>query len=162
MKEQQKEYLCVPNIRHKGQSVQEIVILHAHLILAHLGAYKTSSVLRDHVWWKSLSKDVQAYCDTCMTCKRSKLNNQKSYGLLNPLSVPTLLWEAIEIDFVGPLPESKDRDATYDSITVIIDLLTGMVHLVPSRINYKARQIAELVFSKVYKHHGLPKAIVSN
>ncbi|THH32769.1 hypothetical protein EUX98_g1371 [Antrodiella citrinella] len=97
-----------------------------------------------------------------MTCKRSKPNNQKPYGLLNPLKVPTLPWEAIGIDFVGPLPESKDRDATYDSITVIIDLLTAMVHLVPSRINYKAKQVAELVFSEVYKHHGLPKAIISD
>ena len=65
------------------------------------------------------------------------------------------------MDFVGPLPESKDRDASYDSITTVIDLLTGMVHLVPSRTNYTAKDVAELVFSEVYKHHGLPKIIVS-
>ncbi|CDO74640.1 hypothetical protein BN946_scf184822.g3 [Trametes cinnabarina] len=37
-----------------------------------------------------------------------------------------------------------------------------MVHLVPSRTTYKARDVAELVFSEIYKHHGLPKAIVSD
>jgi hypothetical protein len=37
-----------------------------------------------------------------------------------------------------------------------------MVHLVPSRITYNAREIAELVFAEVYKLHGLPKSIVSN
>lgn len=57
------------------------------------------------------------------------------------------------IDFVGPLPESKNRDGTFDSITVVICLLTGMVHLIPSRIEYNARQIAELVFEQVYKLH---------
>ena len=97
-----------------------------------------------------------------MTCKRSKPSNQKPYGLLNPLPVPTAPWEAIGIDFVGPLPESKDRDGRYDAITTIIDLLTGMVHLVPSRTNYRAKDIAELVFAEVYKHHGLPKSIVSD
>ena len=44
--------------------------------------------------------------------------NQKPYGLLNPLPVPARPWEAIVgVDFVGPLPELKDRDGTYDSIT---------------------------------------------
>ncbi len=60
------------------------------------------------------------------------------------------------------LPESKDCDGVYDMLTVIIDHLTGMVHLVPSRMNYKAKDVAELVFSEVYKYHGLPKAIVSD
>ena len=66
------------------------------------------------------------------------------------------------MDFMGPLPESKDRNGTYNMITVIIDLLTGMVHLVPSKSTYKAKQIAELVFAEVYKHHGLPKNIISD
>jgi hypothetical protein len=66
------------------------------------------------------------------------------------------------VDFVGPLPESKNRDATFNSITVVIDLPTGMVHLIPGRINYTARQMAELIFEEIYKLHGLPKSIVSD
>lgn len=155
-------FLCIPNVRINERSVREIVILHAHSLLAHLGSFKTLGLLRDHVWWKTMAADVQAYCDTCMTCKRSKPSNQKPYGLLNPLPVPSSPWDAIGIDFVGPLPDSKNRDGTYDSITVIIDLLTSMVHLVPSRTDYTARQVAELVFAEVYKHHGMPKAIVSD
>jgi hypothetical protein len=37
-----------------------------------------------------------------------------------------------------------------------------MVHLVPSRTTYNARQIAELMFEEVYKLHGLPKHIISD
>ncbi|OJT08771.1 Retrovirus-related Pol polyprotein from transposon 17.6, partial [Trametes pubescens] len=162
LKDRSRDLLCVPDIRITGRNVREIVISHAHSLLAHLGPRKTSDLLRDHVWWKTLIADVQKFCDTCMTCKRSKPNNQKPYGLLNPLPVPSIPWEAIGIDFVGPLPVSKDRDASYDSITTIIDLLTGMVHLVPSRTTYRARDVAELVFAEVYKHHGLPKSIVSD
>lgn len=66
------------------------------------------------------------------------------------LPVPQRPWEAVGIDFVGPLPPSENRDGSFDSITVIIDLLTSMVHLVPSRTTYDARNIAELVFAEVF------------
>lgn len=78
-----------------------------------------------------MSSDVHAYCETCVICARTKPNNHKPYGKLVPLPVPTQLWKVIGINFVGPMPESKDRDATYDSLTIIIDHLTSMVHLVP-------------------------------
>ena len=130
--------------------------------MAHLGATKTISYLREYVWWKDLVEDVHKYCETCQTCTRSKPPNQKPYGLLNPLRVPARPWDAIGIDFVGPLPLSKNRDGEFDSITVVIDLLTAMVHLIPSRTNYTAKEIAELVFTEIYKLHGLPKSIVSD
>jgi len=63
---------------------------------------------------------------------------------------------------MGPLPESKDRNGSYDSVMVIIDLLTAMIHLVPSRTTYMAKDVAELMFAEVYKLHGLPRSIVSN
>ncbi|KAJ3003961.1 hypothetical protein NUW54_g5037 [Trametes sanguinea] len=162
IRDQGTEKLCVPDVRVNGRSAREIVTLHMHLLLAHLGAYKTLGLLRDYVWWKTMARDVQTYCDTCQTCKRSKPSNQKPYGLLNPLPVPSRPWEAVGIDFVGPLPESKNQDGVHDSITTVIDLLTGMVHLIPSRTHYSAKEVAELVFEHIYKHHGLPKAIVSD
>ena len=106
--------------------------------------------------------DVKAFCETCHTCKISKPNNQKPYGLLNPLEVPSYPWESIGMDFVGPLPESGNRDGMFDSITVVICLLTLMVHLIPSRTNYSASQLAELMFEHIYTLHGLPKNIISD
>ncbi|KAI0761467.1 hypothetical protein BD413DRAFT_444565, partial [Trametes elegans] len=47
------ELLCIPDIRIRERSAREIVITHAHSLLAHLGSTKTLSLLRDHVWWKS-------------------------------------------------------------------------------------------------------------
>lgn len=156
------EVLCLPAALYEGRSIREILITEAHSLLAHLGAQKTLDLLRGRVWWKEMVGDVKKYCESCATCKRSKPSNQKPYGLLNPLTVPTRPWEKIGIDFVGPIPESKNRDGSFNSITVIIDLLTAMVHLVPSRVDYTARQVAELVFEHVYKLHGLPSAIVSD
>ncbi|KAJ3518583.1 hypothetical protein NMY22_g13602 [Coprinellus aureogranulatus] len=157
-----KQVLCIPHAIHEGRNVREFVIAEAHGLLAHLSARKTIAYLRDHVWWKDMIKDTTKYCETCTTCRRTKSDNQKSYGLLHTLEVPHQPWDSIGIDFVGPLPESSDRNGTYDCITVVIDRLTGMVHLVPSREDYTAREIAELVFAEVYKYHGLPRTIVSD
>ena len=66
------------------------------------------------------------------------------------------------MDFVGPIPESGNRDGLFDSITVVICLLMSMVHLVPSCMNYNASQLAELMFEHIYKLHGLPKNIISD
>ena len=162
LKEQDRRVLCIPKALVQGRNVREIVISEAHSMLAHLGSSKTLDYLRDHVWWKDMVTDVKAFCETCNTCKMSKPSNQKPYGLLNPLAIPSYPWESIGIDFVGPLPESRNRDGQYDSITVVICLLTAMVHLVPSRINYNATQLAELVFENIYKIHGLPKNIISD
>lgn len=92
----------------------------------------------------------------------SKPSNQKSYSILNPLPVLGYPWESIGMDFIGPLPELGNRDGLFNSITVIICLLTSMVHLIPSRTNYNASQLAELMFEHVFKLHGLLKAIISN
>ncbi|KAG9227856.1 hypothetical protein CCMSSC00406_0008678 [Pleurotus cornucopiae] len=162
LNEKERTVLCIPRITHEGRNLREIVIAEAHSLLAHLSTNKTVDYLRDSVWWKDIVSDTRHYCESCVTCKRSKPNNQKPYGMLNPLPVAAHRWEAIGIDFVGPLPESSNRDATYDSITVVIDLLTAMVHLVPSRTTYTAKNVAELVFSEVYKLHGLPKQIISD
>ena len=162
LKKSDKKMLCIPNIVIQGRTAREIIISEAHSMLAHLGASKTLDYLRDHVWWRDMVSDVKAFCETCHTCKTSKPSNQKPYGLLNPLSVPSYPWESIGMDFVGPLPESGNRDGLFDSITVVICLLTSMVHLIPSRTNYNASQLAELMFEHVYKLHGLPKNIISD
>ena len=66
------------------------------------------------------------------------------------------------VDFIGPLPESKNQDGVFNSITVVIDRLTAIVHLIPSQIDYKAHQVAKFIFEHIYKLHGLSKSIVSN
>ena len=45
---------------------------------------------------------------------------------------------------------------------MVICLLIALVELIPRRINYTAPDLAELMFENVYKHHGLPKNIISD
>ena len=47
-------------------------------------------------------------------------------------------------------------------ICTVICLLTSIVHIIPSKQTYRAREIAEIVFENVYKLYGLLNYIVSN
>ena len=154
--------LAIPDIKINDVSVRETVIKHGHSILAHLGGHKTVTYLRDQVWWKTIVKDVTDYCKACPTCATSKSPTEKPHGLLKTMPIPTHPWQYIGIDFVGPLPESSNRNGWYDMICVIIDLLTAMVHLVPTRQTYKAADMAEVIFDTIYKLHGLPERIISD
>ena len=154
--------LAIPDVKVNGQSVREMIIRQGHSILAHLGGHKTVIYLRDQVWWKSMVQDISDYCKSCPTCATSKSPTEKPRGLLKTMPVPTHPWQYIGIDFVGPLPESSNRNGSYDMICVIIDLLTAMVHLIPTRQTYKATDMAEVIFDTVFKLHGLPERIISD
>lgn len=157
-----RRILCIPNIRIGERNVREIVISHAHSILAHLGSHKTMFYLRENVWWPSIVKDVSDFCQSCSLCAMSKSSTQQPMGLLHTLEIPWRPWQAVGIDFVGPLPVSQNRYGKFDQICVIIDHLTSMVHLVPTKTTYQAKHIAELIFETVYKLHGLPERIISD
>lgn len=44
----------------------------------------------------------------------------------------------------------------------MIDLFSSAVHLVPTLQTYTAKDVADVVFDTLYRHHGLPEAIVSD
>jgi len=157
-----KVLLCIPDIAIGGRKIREILIKHAHSLLAHLGSAKTLSYLRESVWWPRMVHDVKFFCASCSVCTVSKSNTQKPLDHLKPLSIPSRPWQSIGIDFVGPLPESRNRDSSFDMICTVIDHLTSMVLLIPCRQDYNAKDTAELVFDEVYKKHGLPEIIVSD
>ena len=107
-------------------------------------------------------QDINDYCKSCPMCATSKSSMEKPRGLLKTMPVPSHPWQYIGVDFVGPLPKSTNCNRAYDMICIIIDLLTAMVHLVPMRQNYKATNMAEVIFDTVYKLHGLPGWIISD
>ncbi|OSD01241.1 hypothetical protein PYCCODRAFT_1345642, partial [Trametes coccinea BRFM310] len=43
--------LCIPDIVVGKRNLREVLLRHAHSILAHLGYKKTLAYLRGEVWW---------------------------------------------------------------------------------------------------------------
>ena len=67
------------------------------------------------------------------------------------------------MDFVTGLPVSINwKEDSYDSILVIVNWLTKMVHYKPVKITLDAPGLAEVIIDVVVRHHGLPDSIVTD
>jgi len=67
-------------------------------------------------------------------------------------------WEIISTDLITQLPESND----YNAICVIVDRLTKRAHFIPINNWFSSKDIAQLLYDKVYPLHRLPLQIISD
>jgi transposase InsO family protein len=88
----------------------------------------------------------------------TKMPRQKPPGWLHTMPIPSRPWESIRMDFTGPFVEVGG----YNYIILIVCRMTGMVHLVPTRMDATARQVAEVYIKEVVRLHGIPELIVSD
>ncbi len=67
------------------------------------------------------------------------------------------------MDFVTGLPVSTDwKGDTYNSILVIVNRLTKMVHYEPVKVTIDTPGLMEVILEVVVRHHDLPNSIVSD
>ena len=106
---------------------------------------------------------MKTYVKGCDICLASKAVRHKPYGDLQLLPIPTHQWKDLSMDFVTGLPILTDwKGDSYDSILVIVDRLTKMVHYQPVQVTIDAPKLAEVILDVVVWHHGLPDSIVSD
>jgi len=75
-----------------------------------------------------------------------------------PNSIIEKSWAHISADFIIKLPLAQG----YDSILVVVDRLTKMVHFVPITKKTSAEGLARLFRDNVWKLHRLPESIISD
>ena len=69
----------------------------------------------------------------------------------------------LSIDFVTGLPISANwKSDSYDSILVIIDRLTKMVHYKPVKVTINTPGLAEVIIDVIVRHHGVSESIVTD
>ena len=67
------------------------------------------------------------------------------------------------MDFVTGLPLSADgKSNNYDSIRVIVDRLTKMVHYKSVKVTIDASRLAKVMLDVVVWYHGLSDSIVTD
>jgi hypothetical protein len=81
------------------------------------------------------------------------------HGKLQNPETPEQPWEWITVDFVGPLPKTKNGN---DYLANITDRLTKYIHLVPTKITRTAEGMADLFVKHIVMNHGVPKYITSD
>ncbi|KAF8747242.1 hypothetical protein RHS01_11373 [Rhizoctonia solani] len=117
----------------------------------HQGRARTLELISCHYYWPAMKFQVNRYVETCEICQRSK-GHLHNYAL-NPLSVPAGPWEDISYDFIVKFPKCKG----YDSILVVVDRFSKMMHLVPCKETATAEDVAQMFLEHVWKLHGTPK-----
>ena len=116
----------------------------------HPGSTKMYQDLKDRYWWYGMKREVAEYVALCDTCQKVKAEHQRLAGLLQPLKVLEWKWEEIGIDFIVGLPHTQSG---YDSIWVIIDCLTKVVHFIPVKTTFSGARLAELYISRIVCLH---------
>ena len=75
------------------------------------------------------------------------------------MPVPTQPWTDICMDFVMDLPRTQKG---YDSIFVVVDRFSKIVHSIPCKRTTDAVQVVTLFFREIYRLHSIPLLIVSD
>ena len=87
---------------------------------------KTYKRMRADLYWEIMKKDIENYVAMCAICQQHKYSTLSPAGLLQPLQVPSLVWEDLIMDFIDGLPKSKGFDTI---LVVLIDLVTHFIAL---------------------------------
>ncbi|GJV56719.1 putative nucleotidyltransferase, ribonuclease H [Tanacetum coccineum] len=124
----------------------------------HVGRDRTLQLVQASYFWPSMKKEVDRYVKRCRVCQVSK-GTATNAGLYMPFHVPLQPWVDISIDFVLGLHRTQRGN---DSIFVVVDRFSKMVHFIPCKKTTDALNVAQLFFRDVYRLHGLPSFIVSD
>ena len=105
-----------------------------------------------------MSRYIGKYVSTCDMCLRTKSIRQHPSRELHPLPILDAPWDTASVDFIVELPESNGKDA----IMVVVDSVTKWSHFVSTVTTPLAAGTAQLYLHHIWKHHGLPKKVVSD
>jgi hypothetical protein len=90
--------------------------------------------LRNDFYIPDDRKIVQDYIGSCGVCQNNKTNMTQSAGLLQPLDVPSQVWDDISIDFIDALPRVHGKSV----ILTVVDRFSKYPHFIALSHSYTA------------------------
>lgn len=89
-------------------------------LTGHDGDFKTYQRLAQEWYWPGMQRQNQQYVRVCTVCQQNKVSSLSLAGLLQPLPIPTSVWEDISLYFVDGLPRSRG----IDTVLIVVDRLS--------------------------------------
>ncbi|KAH9657564.1 hypothetical protein KPL70_023135 [Citrus sinensis] len=148
-----QRYYISPTSSLKAILLQEF---HSMPLAGHVGVTRTLISLSSTFYWPKMRHDVEKFIRECLICQQTKYSTQASAGLLQPLPIPSMVWDEVTMDFITGLPLSKG----FSVILVVVDRLTKFAHFGPLPCQFIALKTAELFVDMVIKIHGFPSSII--
>ena len=104
------------------------------------GQWKTVELITRNFWWPGVMKEMKRYIEGYDFYQRNKNCTEQLAGKLMPNSIPEKPWMHISADFITKLPLAQG----FDSILVVVDQLTKMVHFILTTERMSAEGLARL------------------
>jgi len=101
---------------------------------------KTVELVTRNFWWLGVTKEVKWYMEGCDACQQNKNYTEQLAEKSMPNSILEKPWAHILVNFITKLPLAQG----YDSILVVVDQLTKMVHFIPTTEKILAEGLARL------------------
>ncbi|UYV74885.1 hypothetical protein LAZ67_12001673, partial [Cordylochernes scorpioides] len=150
-----RAWLLVVPEKKKREIMKEY---HNHMSNGHLGVARTMYRIKSKYFWPSMLKDVSEFVKTCHLCQSRKGSNQLPSGLLQPIPPANFPFERNGIDFVGPLPSTKNRKKW---IIVLTDYYTRYAE---TRAVSEAtvKEVSKFLVEDIFLRHGAPQYLISD
>lgn len=126
-------------------------------IAGHLGGEKTYEKVKKSFYWYGMKNEIDLYVKGCSKCTQNKKYGKTSRHPLqiNQAGVPL---ERVHIDFLGPLPISKQGNTC---VLVISDSFTKWLELV-ALPDQTAEETAKALVNQFIARLGCPLAILTD
>lgn len=115
----------------------------------HCGSKKLYAKIKDHYFWRNMSRDISKFVRDCHICKLSK-PNRNTKEQLQLTKTPTKPFEIVQIDTIGPL--HKSNNGNQYAITIIDEMSKWLV-IIPTP-NHTAKEVAKAIFEKFILIYG--------
>ena len=114
---EKKEELCIVAPEYR---LQVLTQLHDRQVGGHCGRYRMQELVSRNFVQDKWLEDIANYVAGCIRCQKAKEDRHSRQRKLVPMPIGERLFEKIEMDFVGELPESE----WFNSILVITGQFT--------------------------------------
>jgi putative transposase len=131
---------------------------HDSPIAGHRRKKTTLAVVSRIYYWPYMKEEIVHFVKTCVKCQLNQASYQKQAKFLQPSPILSGPWHSVSMDFITSLPKSQG----YDAILVMVSRFSKLAHMVPTVGTTTALETAYLFFKAKWKHHRLPRVIVSD
>ncbi|XP_051170097.1 uncharacterized protein LOC127287306 [Leptopilina boulardi] len=142
----------IPNESDISEIIREN---HSSTSGGHKGATKTLERIRENFYWPNMRESIRIFVKNCETCKLNKFVRVKTRQPMSITDTPTEAFEKIEMDIVGPLPETENGNKF---ILTIQDNLTKYSVATPLR-RIDSVSVANAFAEKFISQFGCPQIV---
>ena len=141
MYKEEKVYVPKDNILR----VEIIRLYHNTPVGGYGGQWKTVELVTRNFWWPGVTKEIKQYMKECNSYQKNKNHTEQLAGKLMPNSISEKPWTHILVDFITKLLLAQG----YNSILVVVDWLTEIIHFIPTIEKTLVEDLARLFRNNV-------------